>query len=63
MVLENKTYPKEQALNYLEDALRNNKCIDIAFVMRMFGLNRKEFEIYILQAENKISQELITNKK
>lgn len=63
MVLENKTYPKEESLNYLEDALRNNKCIDVAFVMRMFGLNRKEFEIYILQAENKISQELITNKK
>lgn len=63
MVLENKTYPKEQALNYLEDVIRNNKYIDTASVMRMFELSRGEFEEYYSKAENKIKQELITNKK
>jgi hypothetical protein len=58
MVLENKIYPKEQALNYLEDIIRNNKCIDIAFVMRMFELSRGEFEQYYSKAENKIKEEL-----
>jgi hypothetical protein len=54
MVLENKIYPKENSLEYLEYAIRKNNCIDIAFVMRMFGLNRKEFEEYYSKAENQV---------
>lgn len=62
MILENKTYSKQESLEYLEYAIRNNNCIDVAFVMRMFGLSRGEFEIFYSQAENKIKQELLTNK-
>jgi hypothetical protein len=58
MVLENKIYPKENSLEYLEYAIRKNNCIDVAFVMRMFGLNRKEFEEYYSKAENNIKEEL-----
>ena len=58
MVLENKKYSKEESIVYLENAIRKNNCIDVAFVMRMFGLNRKEFEEYYSKAENKIKEEL-----
>jgi len=58
MVLENKKYSKEESIVYLENAIRKNNCIDVAFVIRMFGLNRKEFEEYYSKAENKIKEEL-----
>ena len=42
------------AIDFLENALKNNHCIDIFFVMSNFKLNRKYFEICIKLAEERI---------
>ena len=42
------------AILFLEDSLSNNKVIDIVFVMRNFKLNRKNFDICVKLAEERI---------